>query len=214
MERIAQDIGKEKRRREITLPEHYGYVHLAPEPLSILLHSVLPPVTLMDYLTKWLQVGIGQHQTLGKLERGKKRGQEAAPFISQSGGVAKGWPHLSTKDLGTSLGVLSTQPLYLQVPGNTPPQIFMPEAGNPIGLHYIFVVFLHTTYTVCENISAVIHFQIVLISMGHLFPGSSAICSFIPVITTDRKGRSFEPHIIDEEAGVDRGDMTCPRRPS
>lgn len=106
----AHDIGKEKRRQEIILPEHDGYVHLAPEPLSILLHSSPPSVTLMDCLTKWLQVGIGQHRTLKKLEGGKKRGKEAAPFISQSGGATKGWPHLPTEGLSTSLGALSTQP--------------------------------------------------------------------------------------------------------
>lgn len=75
-------------------------------------------------------------------------------------------------------------------------------------------MFLHTTYTVCENILAIIHSQIVLISMGHLFPGSSARCPFILVITTVLQGRSSEPHIIDEETGAYRGDMTFPRRPS
>lgn len=106
----AHDIGKEKRRQEITLSEHDGYVHLAPEPLSILLHSAPPAVTLMDCLTKWLQVGIGQPRTLDKLERGRKGGKEAAPFIPQSRGVAKDWPHLSTEGLSTSLGALPIQP--------------------------------------------------------------------------------------------------------
>lgn len=83
----THDIGKEKRRREITLPEHDGYVHVAPGTLSILLHSAPPTVTLMDCLTKWLQIGTGQPRTLKKLEGGKKRRKEAAPFIPQSLGV-------------------------------------------------------------------------------------------------------------------------------
>ena len=145
---LVHALGKEKKRRKIILSmmDMFNKPQIHSPSFSTLLHS-LPPVTLVDSFTKWLQVawpieGPGE-------SRGRKEGMEGsfkihlpsphpsrATTTATTTQVAIGRQHLSI-GLSTSLIALSVHNL-LQVPGNTAPtQTFRPEGGSPRVLHYL-----------------------------------------------------------------------------